>query len=58
MLISTHHLDEAARCHRLGLMRFGQMLAVDTPLGLRKRSGTEDFEQAFLYFAERRTAVN
>jgi ABC-2 type transport system ATP-binding protein len=57
-VISTHHLDEAARCHRLGLMRFGQMLAVDTPDGLRKRSGTEDFEQAFLYFAERHTAVN
>jgi ABC-2 type transport system ATP-binding protein len=58
MIISTHHLDEAARCHRLGLMRFGQMLAVDTPDGLRRRSGTQDFEQAFLYFADRRTAVN
>jgi ABC-2 type transport system ATP-binding protein len=58
MIISTHHLDEAARCHRLGLMRSGQMLAVDTPDALRKRSGADDFEQAFLYFAERRTAVN
>jgi ABC-2 type transport system ATP-binding protein len=58
IVVSTHHLDEAARCHRLGLMRFGQMLAVDTPDGLRRQSGTEDFEQAFLYFAERRTAVN
>jgi ABC-2 type transport system ATP-binding protein len=58
MVVSTHHLDEAVRCHRLGLMRFGQMLAIDTPDGLRRRSGTDDFEQAFLYFAERRTAVN
>jgi len=58
MVISTHHLDEATRCHRLGLMRFGQMLAVDTPDALRKRAGADDFEQAFLYFAERRTAVN
>lgn len=58
MIISTHHLDEAARCHRLGLMRSGQMLAVDTPEALRERSGAEDFEGAFLYFAERRTAVN
>ena len=58
MIVSTHHLDEATRCHRLGLMRFGQMIAVDTPDGLQKRSGTEDFEQAFLYFAERQTAVN
>jgi ABC-2 type transport system ATP-binding protein len=58
MIVSTHHLDEAARCHRLGMMRFGQMLAVDTPDGLQKRSGAEDFEKAFLYFAERQTAVN
>lgn len=58
MIISTHHLDEAARCHRLGLMRSGQMLATGTPDALRKRSGAEDFEGAFLYFAERRTATN
>lgn len=57
LVISTHHLDEAARCDRLGLLRFGQLLAVDTPAGLRQQSGAEDFEQAFLYFALRRTAV-
>jgi ABC-2 type transport system ATP-binding protein len=58
MIISTHHLDEAARCHRLGLMRSGQMLATGTPEAMRQQSGAEDFEGAFLYFAERRTAVN
>ncbi len=58
LVISTHHLDEATRCDRLGLLRFGQLLAVDTPVGLRQQSGAEDFEQAFLYFAERRTPVN
>jgi ABC-2 type transport system ATP-binding protein len=58
LVISTHHLDEAARCDRLGLLRFGQLLVADTPAGLRQQSGAEDFERAFLYFAERRTAVN
>jgi ABC-2 type transport system ATP-binding protein len=58
MVISTHHLDEAARCHRLGLLRSGQLLAVDTPDGLRQQSGAEDFEHAFLYFADRRAAVH
>jgi ABC-2 type transport system ATP-binding protein len=57
MVISTHHLDEAARCHRLGLLRFGELLAVDTPDGLRRQSGAEDFEDAFLYFAQRRVAT-
>ena len=51
ILVSTHHLDEAARCHRLALLRFGRMLTVDTPEAIRQASGAEDFEKAFLYFA-------
>lgn len=59
LVISTHHLDEAARCHRLGLLRLGQFLAVDTPDALHQQSGAEDFEHAFLYFAQHATtAVN
>ena len=53
IVVSTHHLDEAARCHRLALLRFGRLLAVDTPEGLRRTSGEDDFENAFLYFAHR-----
>ena len=53
ILVSTHHLDEAARCHRLALLRFGKLLAVDTPDGLRRTSGEQDFEAAFLYFSQR-----
>jgi len=51
IIVSTHHLDEAARCHRLALLRFGKLLAVDTPDALRRQSGAEDFDKAFLYFA-------
>lgn len=53
IIVSTHHLDEAARCHRLALLRFGKLLAVDSPDGLRRESGAEDFDDAFLYFAQR-----
>ena len=56
ILVSTHHLDEAARCHRLALLRFGKLLAVDSPDGLRRESGEEDFERAFLYFSQRQVA--
>jgi len=52
LVVSTHHLDEAARCNRLGLLRFGRLLAADSPDALRARSGQQDFEQAFLYFAQ------
>ena len=53
LIVSTHHLDEAARCTRLGLLRFGTLLAEDTPAELLKKSGKENMEEAFLYFASR-----
>ncbi|MGE5334085.1 MAG: ABC transporter ATP-binding protein [Nitrososphaerota archaeon] len=53
ILVSTHYLDEAARCHRLGLLRFGKLIAADSPAVLRQQSGKDDFEQAFMYFAQR-----
>ncbi|OLF04870.1 multidrug ABC transporter ATP-binding protein [Actinophytocola xinjiangensis] len=48
LLISSHVMDEAARCGRLLLMREGRILADDTPDALRARTGTDDLEQAFL----------
>lgn len=57
IIVSTHHLDEAERCHRLGLLRSGQLLAVDTPNALRQQAGADDFEHAFLYFAQQRSAI-
>jgi ABC-2 type transport system ATP-binding protein len=51
IIVSTHHLDEAARCTRLGLMRSGALLAHDTPQELLHQSGKDNMEDAFLHFA-------
>jgi ABC-2 type transport system ATP-binding protein len=48
LLISSHVMDEAARCERLLFMREGRLLADDTPDALRDRTGTQDLEDAFL----------
>jgi len=37
VLISTPYMDEAARCHRVGFMRHGKIIAEDTPSQLRSR---------------------
>jgi ABC-2 type transport system ATP-binding protein len=37
VLISTPYMDEAARCHRVGFMRRGRIIAEDTPSQLRSR---------------------
>lgn len=51
IIVSTHHLDEASRCSRLGLMRSGKLLAENTPSALLQQSGKDNMEDAFLYFA-------
>jgi len=37
VLISTPYMDEASRCHRVGFMREGKIIAEDTPSNLRAR---------------------
>jgi ABC-2 type transport system ATP-binding protein len=48
LVISSHVMDEAARCERLLLLREGELLADDTPDALRARTDTIDLEEAFL----------
>lgn len=48
LVVSSHVMDEAARCERLLLIREGSILADDTPYGLAAASGTTDLDEAFL----------
>ncbi len=57
LIVSSHVMDEAARCDRLLLLREGRLVADDTPESLRKLTGTPDLEEAFLRLAERSEAA-
>jgi ABC-2 type transport system ATP-binding protein len=57
ILVSSHVMDEAARCQRLIVLRQGEILADGTPEGLRERTGTVDLEEAFLRLVEERAAA-
>ncbi len=37
VIISTPYMDEASRCHRVGFMKNGRIIAEDTPSNLRAR---------------------
>src|SRR3954447_19567590 len=54
LLVSSHVMDEAARCDRLLLMRDGELVAHTTPDELRARTGEHDMESAFLRLIEER----
>jgi len=52
LLVSSHVMEEAARCDDLLLLRDGALLAALTPAELRERTGEHELEQAFLRLAE------
>ncbi len=52
LLVSSHVMDEAARCDRLLLLRDGRLVADDSPADLLTRTGAPDVEGAFLTIAE------
>jgi len=52
ILISSHVMDEAERCDRLGLIRFGRLLAEGTVGELKAKAGVERLEDAFLKLSE------
>ena len=52
LLVSSHVMDEADRCEELVLVRDGRVLAVETPEGVRARTGASDLDTAFLRLIE------
>lgn len=50
ILVTTHVMDEADKCHRLGMVRDGSLIAVGTPESLKKETGSQTIEEAFLYY--------
>ncbi|MEU1316014.1 ABC transporter ATP-binding protein [Streptomyces tibetensis] len=57
LLVSSHVMDEAERCHRLLLMRDGELLADDSPDALRTRTGADTVEEAFLHLVDEAKAA-
>lgn len=53
VIVSSHVMDEAARCDRLLLLRGGVLLADDTPDGILAAAGTSDMDEAFLTLIRR-----
>jgi ABC-2 type transport system ATP-binding protein len=58
--VSSHTMDDAARCDQLAFLRAGRVIAQGTPEELRAATGDPgvDLEAAFLHFASTQEAAD
>jgi ribosome-dependent ATPase len=53
IFISTHFMNEAARCDRISLMNAGRILATDKPAAMVAASGCDTLEATFISYLEK-----
>lgn len=53
VVITTHYMDEAHRCSRIGMMRQGQLIAEGPPAEITRSAGCDSLEDAFLVLARK-----
>jgi ABC-2 type transport system ATP-binding protein len=56
IIVSSHVMDEADRCQRLGLIQYGRLIDEGSPAEIRAKAGTQNLEEAFLALAGRRAS--
>jgi ABC-type multidrug transport system ATPase subunit len=58
VVVSTHYMDEAAHCDRLGLMDAGRLIAIDSPTVLKAQAeeasggAAVSMDDVFIHFIE------
>jgi ABC-2 type transport system ATP-binding protein len=50
LIVTTHVMDEAEKCDRLGMIRDGKLIAVGTPNDLKEQTSSSTIEEAFLVY--------
>ncbi len=53
VLITTHYMDEARRCDKIGFMRRGRLIAEGNPTELLEKTKTDSLEDAFMEFSRK-----
>ena len=57
ILVTTHYMDEAARCQRLAFLSRGHLIAVGTPDEVPRQFGQPTIEEVFIELQRRDDAV-
>jgi ABC-2 type transport system ATP-binding protein len=49
VLVTTHYMDEASVCDRIGFIYKGNLISIDTPEGHCEKTGLANIEDVFIY---------
>lgn len=58
ILVTTHYLNEATWADRVGVMRNGKIIAIDTPEKLLERTGQKNMEDMFFELVSSKEELN
>jgi len=58
IIITTHYMDEASRCDRVGFMKDGKLIAEGQPDEILRKSNTTSLEDAFLKYSAKEVQAN
>ena len=50
IIVTTHVMDEADKCHQLAMMRDGKLIAAGSPRELQQKAGAKNLEEAFIFY--------
>ncbi len=48
VFVTTHYMDEAEYCHRVGIMKLGRLVEAENPQALKQRHGAASMQEVFL----------
>lgn len=54
VFVTTHFMDEAEHCNHIAFIAGGNLVSLGTPTDLKRESGSDNLEGAFVYFAKNR----
>jgi ABC-2 type transport system ATP-binding protein len=57
IVLTTHYMDEAQHCDKIGLVRQGRLIAEGTPSDITSQTNTANLEDAFLALARQQVAA-
>jgi ABC-2 type transport system ATP-binding protein len=52
VFVTTHFMDEAEYCHRVSIMRDGQLIALDNPRALKKKYNKSSMQEVFVHIVK------